>query len=161
MQVLSGVGYLLQMLIDILRKYLFWLLALSLAMLPVVFTVAPLPNQVGRLSLLESYDSKELILFCMTVEVVALLDALEVFTKRKQGRNKNFEWVRLASTLLLFCVIPKLILFSYWFAKLQELPHQTAQQLLTTNVGIGVLLVAAVVCAFGCRTAHILAELTS
>ena len=57
-------------------------------MLPVIFAVAVLPGEVGRLGLLENYDPKELILFCITVEGVALLGALEVLVKRKPVRKR-------------------------------------------------------------------------
>ena len=127
-------------------------------MLPVIFTVANLPNQIDRLVVLENYDPKELILFCITVEVVALLDALEVLTKQKSRQTKHFLRARFTSILLLFCVIPKLALFSYWFAKLQAIT-QLPDQAHSANVVISFLLLIAFACALGCRSANILAEL--
>ncbi|MHC2282133.1 hypothetical protein ACVME8_008776 [Bradyrhizobium diazoefficiens] len=39
------------------------------------------------MGLLESHDPKDLILFCITVEVVALLDALEVLVNGSLSGN--------------------------------------------------------------------------
>src|SRR5262249_23177080 len=102
-----------------LTKYILWMLALLFAVLPIFLSIVILPNEFGRLVDSHRYDAKELILLCITVEVVALIDALEVLTMDKRRSNLRQKSAHALSVILLACVLLKLFGYSFWFAELQ------------------------------------------
>ena len=141
----------------IVVRYVFWLLALFFALIPALLPLLSLPADVYRLFQISRFHHAvpDLVLACITICIVALIDALESVVFVRNKRSLKGQIIYAVSLTLLCCVVAKLFLFSYWYSTIRIRPDAVdGQDLWIIAYCIG----SCAICSFGCRTAHLFSD---
>jgi hypothetical protein len=140
----------------IIPRYVFWLIALFFALMPVIIPANPGPINLFSTISFDSYVPYlgDILLIGITVCIIAFIDVAESLLAL-YGRTTFWGRLGFVTTIVMLCgIIADFYLFASWYSSLKSKGFSETVEALHATAPY---LVAAVSLSLGCRTTYVFA----